>query len=64
MLGEHLYEDPAQRDAKCVLLEMLHSCRPISNKETILKRKKRGVSKFFFIATITFGMGVDCWQVH
>lgn len=65
LLGEKIYEDPMQKDAKRVLLEMLHSCTPTSNKEHILEsfQSDRGCVRIL-VATIAFGMGVDCKQVH
>lgn len=47
LLGENIYEDPLSKDAKSVLLEMLHSCSPMTNKENILESFKceRGVSE-------------------
>ena len=60
-----IYEDPMQKDAKRVPLEMLHSCTPTSNKEHILEsfQTDRGCVRIL-VATIAFGMGVDCKQVH
>jgi len=65
LLGENLYEDPLSKDAKRVLLEMLHSCSPMTNKENILESFKldRGCIRIL-VATIAFGMGVDCKQVY
>ena len=65
LLGEKIYEDPMQKDAKRVLLEMLHSCTPTSNKDHILEsfQSDRGCVRIL-VATIAFGMGVDCKQVH
>ncbi|XP_068676508.1 ATP-dependent DNA helicase RecQ-like [Montipora foliosa] len=65
LLGEHIYEDPASRDARRVLLEMLHSCSPICNKGNILESfQSEGGCVRILVATIAFGMGVDCKQVH
>ena len=65
LLDEKMYEDPVRRDAKRVLLEILHSCSPVSNKENILESFQRedGCIRIL-VATIAFGMGVDCKQVH
>ena len=61
LLGEHIYEDHARR----VLLEMLHSCSPICNKGNILESfQSEGGCVRILVATIAFGMGVDCKQVH
>lgn len=48
-----------------VLVEMLHSCTPAANKQQILHsfQSKHGTIRVF-IATIAFGMGVDCKGVH
>jgi len=50
-------------DGEC-LLEMLHSCTPTSNKEVIMKSfcKEHGKIRVL-IATIAFGMGIDCKAV-
>ena len=65
LLGENIYEDPLSKDAKRVLLEMLHSCSPMTNKENILEsfKSERGCIRIL-VATIAFGMGVDCKQVY
>ena len=44
---------------------MLHSCSPPSNKEVVLKsfQDPKGVIRIL-VATIAFGMGVDCRAVH
>lgn len=46
------------------LIEMLHSCTPSANKEDIIKsfREERGVIRVL-VATIAFGMGVNCQAV-
>ena len=65
LLGAHIHEDPASRDARRVLLEMLHSCSPICKKENILESfQSEGGCVRILVATIAFGMGVDCKQVH
>ena len=44
-----------------VLVEMLHSCTPAANKQNILHSfQSEGGSIRLLIATIAFGMGVDC----
>ena len=52
-------------DSKNVLVEMLHSCTPEENKKTILEsfQSENGIIRLL-IATIAFGMGVDCRGVH
>lgn len=64
-LGEYIYEDPKNQDPRRVVLEMLHSCTPVSNKINILDsfEKEDGCIKVF-VATIAFGMGVDCKKVY
>ena len=44
---------------------MLHSCTPASNKENILQsfQKEQGYIRIL-VATIAFGMGVDCKEVY
>ena len=44
---------------------MLHSCTPASNKENILQsfQKEQGYVRIL-VATIAFGMGVDCKEVY
>ena len=55
MLGQNMY----------VLVEMLHSCTPVANKQNILDSfQSEGGSIRLLIATIAFGMGVDCKGVH
>ena len=52
-------------DNRNVLLGMLHSCSPPSNKEAVLKsfQDPKGAIRIL-VATIAFGMGVDCRAVH
>lgn len=65
LLGDHIYEDPSHIDCQRVFLEMLHSCTPKSNKEHILEsfQKEDGCVRVL-VATIAFGMGVDCKKVN
>ena len=46
------------------LIEMLHSCTPLANKENIIKSftAEQGVIHVL-VATVTFGMGVNCKAV-
>lgn len=64
LLGEHMFVGNKE-DPKCVIVEMLHSCTPAANKDNILQsfQLKRGTIRVL-IATIAFGMGVDCKAVH
>ena len=54
-----------ERDPKTVLLEMIHSCTPQSNKDHILAsfQSDQGPIRVL-VATTAFGMGIDCKQVH
>ena len=64
MLGKHMYVIDAN-DSKYVLVEMLHSCTPAANKQQILHSFQTEHGKIrVLIATIAFGMGVDCKGVH
>ena len=64
MLGNHMYVIDAN-DSKYVLVEMLHSCTPAANKQQILHSFQTEHGKIrVLIATIAFGMGVDCKGVH
>lgn len=64
MIGDTIYAGKLG-DNRNVLLEMLHSCSPPSNKEAVLKsfQDPKGVIRIL-VATIAFGMGVDCRTVH
>ena len=64
LLGDKVYNSE-DRDTKTVLLEMLHSCSPQSNKEHILTSFQSDQGSIrILVATIAFGMGIDCKQVH
>lgn len=64
MLGRELYSNAAN-DPRHVLLEMLQSCTPDKNKDTILDAFQKEESPIrVLVATIAFGMGVDCKGVH
>ena len=61
MLGQNMYANKEEN----VLVEMLHSCTPAANKQNILHSfQSEGESICLLIATIAFGMGVDCKGVH
>jgi len=62
MLANDMYIGDA--DPKNVLIEMLHSCTPLSNKEHVLQSfsEEQGTLRVL-IATIAFGMGVNCKAV-
>ena len=64
MIGNTIYAKNLG-DNRNVLLEMLHSCSPLSNKEEVLKtfQDPKGVIRIL-VATIAFGMGVDCRAVN
>ena len=55
----------AGNDSKHVLVEMLHSCTPKANKHNILESfpSDNGTIRLL-IATLAFGIGVDCRVVH
>ena len=64
MIGDTIYAGKLS-DNWNVLLEMLHSYSPPSNKEAVLKsfQEPKGVIRIL-VATIAFGIGVDCRAVH
>ena len=64
LLRDKIYSSE-ERDPKTVLLEMLHSCTRQSNKDHILAsfQSDQGPIRVL-VATIAFGMGIDCKQVH
>ncbi|XP_044183925.1 uncharacterized protein LOC122964444 [Acropora millepora] len=56
MVGRELYSNSAN-DPRHVLLEMLHSCTPDKNKDTILDAFQKKESPIrVLVATIAFGM--------
>ena len=64
LLGDKIYSSE-ERNPKTVLLEMLRSCSPQSKKEHILASFQSDQGSIrILVATIAFGMGVDCKQVH
>lgn len=64
MLGSSFYADNS-RDPRKVLLEMLHSCTPDRNKKVVLEAFQADNSPVrVLVATIAFGMGVDCKGVY
>lgn len=64
ILGPHMFYKNS-KDPKESLLEMLHACTPSANKEHILQSftKKDGLVRAL-VATIAFGMGINCTGVH
>ena len=59
MLGKDIYVG-TEKGRGNVLVEMLHSCTPSTNKERILLSFKSITGPIrLLIATIAFGMGVD-----
>ncbi len=64
MIGNNLYIGQPG-DARNVVLEMLHSCTPAANKESILSSfaDAHGCIRVL-VTTIAFGMGVDCKGVR
>lgn len=64
MLGNKLFTGDLN-DRRHVLMEMLHSCTPESNKNLVLEAFKDKDSEIrVLVATIAFGMGIDCKGVH
>jgi hypothetical protein len=63
ILGKDMYGNDG--DFKDCLLEMLHSCTPKANKENIINSftNEQGVIRVL-VATISFGMGVNCKAVE
>ena len=64
MLGDKLYADTTE-DMRKVVLWMLHSCTADQNKEASLDAfEKEDSAVRILVATIAFGMGVDCKGVY
>ena len=65
LLGEHICVNSENSEPQKVVLEMLHSCTPASNKENNLQSFQREQGSVrILVATIAFGMGVDCKEVY
>ena len=65
MLGSKIYLDETGNDRRNVLIEMLHSCTPEANEEAILQAfRDENAGLRVLVATIAFGMGVDCEGVY
>ena len=61
MLGHHIYAGNKEN----FLVEMLHSCTPTANKQNVLHSFQiENETIRVLIATIAFGVGVDCKRVH
>lgn len=62
LLGKHMFIGDHSEN---VLVEMMHSCTPVANKQTILEsfQSENGTIRLL-IATIAFGMGINCQGVH
>ena len=64
MLGNIIYVDES-KNPRNVIIEMLHSCSPKANKETVLEAFQHENSGLkVLVATIAFGMGIDCKGVY
>ena len=65
LLGKDLFVENTSTGGKFVLVEMLHSCTPDTNKKNILTsfQNEDGIIRVLG-ATIAFGMGVNCKGVH
>lgn len=63
-LGNAMFKDGVKNPHNA-FIEMLHSCTPVENKSTILQsfQDKTGLIRVL-VATIAFGMGVDCKGVR
>ena len=59
MLGSKLYAHEST-DPRQVFLKMLHSCTPDKSKDAILDAFQEESKVRVLVATIAFGMGVDC----
>ena len=62
LLGKHMFIGDHSEN---VLVEMMHSCTPVANKQTILEsfQSENGTIRLL-IATIAFGIGITCQGVH
>lgn len=64
MLGNSFFAETIG-DRTNVILEIIHSCSPPSNKDSVLKSFQDINGNIrILVATIAFGMGVDCQGVH
>ena len=64
MLGDMIYVDET-KNPRNVVIEMLHSSSPQANKENLLQAFQQEDSGLkVLIATIAFGMGINCKGVH
>ena len=60
-LGKKIFLDETGDNPRDVMMEMLHSCTPEANKAAILQAFQVENSPLrVLVATIAFGMGVDC----
>lgn len=69
LIGDKIYVDPQNKDPKRVFLEALRSSSPKSNKDLILESFQCDEGHIrVLVATIAFGMGLDCkkvcWTIH
>lgn len=65
LLRKDLFIEKTSTGEKLPLVEMLHSCTPATNKKNILTsfQHEDGIIRVL-VATIAFGMGVNCKAVH
>ncbi|XP_068708396.1 uncharacterized protein [Montipora foliosa] len=65
LLRKDLFIEKTSTGEKLPLVEMLHSCTPATNKKNILSsfQHEDGIIRVL-VATIAFGMGVNCKAVH
>lgn len=65
MLGKKIFLDETGDNPRDLIMEMLQSCTPEANKAAILQSfQVENSSLRVLVATIAFGMGVDCEGVY
>lgn len=65
MLGKKIFLDETGDNPRDVIMEMLHSCTFEANRAAILQSfQVENSSLRVLVATIAFGMGVDCICVY
>lgn len=65
MLGKNIFLDQTGNNLRGVIIQMLHFCSPEANKAAILQAfRNENSSLRVLVATIAFGMGIDCKGVY